>query len=202
MSLRVLQLLKEKFGDDVLETHSQVGDDTAIVKADRWKEVCRFLREDSQMAFDMCIDLCGVDYPDRGEDTSNPLDRRFEVVLHLYSVPKRHRIRVKARVGDQEGDNAEIDSVTEIWPGANWFERETYDLMGVTFRGHPDLRRILMYPEFEGHPLRKDYPANKTQPLIPYRTEAEAGLPLEKLAPFGIDEGMPFGRKAFERGDA
>ena len=201
MSQRVLQVLKEKFGDDVLDTHAQVGDETAIVRAERWKEICRFLREDPQMAFDMFVDLCGVDYPDRGNDTANALDRRFEVVLHLYSVQKRHRLRLKARVGDQEGDNAEIDSVTEIWPGANWFERETYDLMGVTFRGHPDLRRILMYPEFEGHPLRKDYPANKTQPLVPYRTEAEAGLPLEKIAPFGHDEGMPFGRKVFERGE-
>jgi NADH-quinone oxidoreductase subunit C len=80
-------------------------------------------------------------------------------------------------------------------------EREVWDMMGVTFRGHPDLRRILMYPEFVGHPLRKDYPAQKTQPLIPYRTEEEAGLPLEKMAPFRDDEGMPFGRKTW-RSDA
>jgi transcription-repair coupling factor (superfamily II helicase) len=95
------------------------------------------------------------------------------------------------------GDEAEIDTVADVWVGTNWYERETYDLMGISFKGHPDLRRILMYPEFEGHPLRKDYPATKTQPLIPYRTEEEAGLPLEKLAPFGVDEGMPFGRNAW-----
>jgi NADH-quinone oxidoreductase subunit C len=107
-------------------------------------------------------------------------------------------------IGDAEGDGAEIDTVADLWIGSNWFERETYDLMGISFKGHPDLRRILMYPEFEGHPLRKDYPANKTQPLVPYRTEAEAGLPLEKLAPFGFDEGMPFGRKVWgtERGES
>jgi NADH-quinone oxidoreductase subunit C len=121
-------------------------------------------------------------------------------VLHLYSIAKRHRLRLKARVGDEDGDNAEIDTVADIWVGTNWFERETFDLMGISFKGHPDLRRILMYPEFEGHPLRKDYPANKTQPLVPYRTEEEAGLPLEKLAPFGADEGMPFGRKVFDNG--
>jgi NADH-quinone oxidoreductase subunit C len=128
-----------------------------------------------------------VDYPDRIP--------RCEVVMHLYSISKRHRIRLKAAVGDEEMNGAEIDSVVSIWPGSNWFEREAFDMFGVNFRGHPDMRRILMYPEFEGYPLRKDYPANKTQPLIPYRTEAEAGLPLDKLAPFGPEEGLPFGRK-------
>ncbi len=196
MSVRVLEALKEKFGDAVLETHSQFGDDTAVVRADKWKEVCRFLRDDPAMSFDMSVDLCGVDYPDR--------EPRFEVVLHLYSIAKRHRLRLKARVGDVEGEGAEIDTVADIWIGVNWFERETYDLMGISFKGHPDLRRILMYPEFEGHPLRKDYPANKTQPLVPYRTEEEAGVTLEKQAPFGLDEGMPFGRRAWgtDRGES
>jgi NADH-quinone oxidoreductase subunit C len=194
MSIRVLDTLKEQFGAAILETHSDFGDDTAVVEASRWKEIARFLRDDPAMAFDMPVDLCGVDYPDRLP--------RFEVVLHLYSVSKRHRLRLKARVGDEEADGAEIDTLADIWIGVNWYERETFDLMGITFRGHPDLRRILMYPEFEGHPLRKDYPAQKTQPLIPYRTEDEAGVPLEKLPPFRTDEGMPFGRKAWmERGE-
>ena len=193
MSERVLGILKEKFGDSIVEMHSQFGDDTAVVAPALWKEVCAFLRSDPQMAFDMFVDLCGVDYPTREEG-------RFEVVLHLYSTTRRHRVRLKARVGDQEGDGAEIDSVTDVWSGANWFEREAYDLMGITFKGHPDLRRILMYPEFEGYPLRKDYPATKTQPLVPYRTEAEAGVPLDKLTPFGADEGMPFGRNMWGTG--
>ena len=77
-------------------------------------------------------------------------------------------------------DGAELDSVTSIWPGMNWLEREVCDMSGVRFSGHPDLRRILMYPEFEGHPLRKDYPADQTQPLVEYRTEEEAGMPLDK----------------------
>jgi NADH-quinone oxidoreductase subunit C len=193
MSERVLTVLKEKFGDSIVETHSQFGDDTAVVAPAVWKEICAFLKSDPQMAFDLIVDLCGVDYPMREEG-------RFELVLHLYSTSRRHRVRVKARVGDQEGDGAEIDSITDVWPGANWFEREAYDLVGITFKGHPDLRRILMYPEFEGHPLRKDYPANKTQPLVPYRTEAEAGVPLDKLTPFGADEGMPFGRNMWGTG--
>jgi NADH-quinone oxidoreductase subunit C len=187
MSLRVLETLKETFGDAVLETHAHLGDETAVVRPERWKEIARFLRDDPAMAFDMAVDLCAVDYPDRLP--------RFEVVLHLYSLSKRHRLRLKARVGDADGEGAEIDTLVDVWVGLNWFERETYDLMGITFKGHPDLRRILLYPEFEGHPLRKDYPANKTQPLVPYRTEEEAGVPLEKLAPFGPEEGMPFGRR-------
>ncbi len=196
MSERVLEVLKGKFGAAILETHSQWGDDTAVIATTSWKTVCKFLREDPQMAFDMFIDLCGVDYPSR--------EPRVEVVLHLYSTSQRHRVRLKARVGDAEMDGAEIDTICDVWPGANWFEREAYDLCGVTFKGHPDLRRILMYPEFEGHPLLKDYPAQKTQPLVPYRTEAEAGLPLEKLAPFGPSEGMPFGRRVWgvDRGES
>jgi NADH-quinone oxidoreductase subunit C len=193
MSLRVLETLKERFGDAVLETHSQLGDETAVVRPERWKEIARFLRDDPAMAFDMAVDLCAVDYPDRLP--------RFEVVLHLYSLSKRHRLRLKARVGDADGEGAEIDTLADVWVGLNWFERETYDLMGITFKGHPDLRRILLYPEFEGHPLRKDYPADKAQPLVPYRTEEEAGVPLDKLAPFGPDEGMPFGRRPISGAD-
>jgi NADH-quinone oxidoreductase subunit C len=187
MSKLVLERLSANFGDAVLETHSDFGDDTAVVLPERWQEICRWLRTDPAMSFNLLVDLCGVDYPDRVP--------RFEVVLHLYSIEKRQRIRLKARVGDAEGAGAEIDTISGIWSGANWFERETWDMLGVKFRGHPDLRRILMYPEFEGHPLRKDYPAQRTQPLVPYRTEEEAGLPLGKLSPFRDDEGMAFGRK-------
>ena len=187
MSQIALDRLKEKLGDAVLETHSRFGDDTAVVRADAWKAACEFLRSDGRLDFDLLVDLTAVDYPDRTP--------RIEVVAHLASISKRHRLRLKARVGDEEGKGAEIDSVTSIWPGANWLEREAFDMFGVTFRGHPDLRRILMYPEFVGHPLLKDYPANKTQPLVEYRTEEEAGVPLEKQEPFRADEGMSFGRK-------
>ena len=85
-----------------------------------------------------------------------------------------------------------IDSLVPVWVGANWFERETFDMFGIRFEGHPDLRRILLYAEFEGHPLRKDSPAAKTQPLVPYREGPDV---LGKLPPFGPDEGMVFGRK-------
>jgi NADH-quinone oxidoreductase subunit C len=101
-----------------------------------------------------------------------------------------HRLRVKARVGDAEGQGAEIDTLTPLWASANWAERECFDLLGVRFKGHPDLRRILLYPEFIGHPLRKDYPAELTQPIVPYREVPNT----EKVPPFGPYEGMSFGR--------
>jgi NADH-quinone oxidoreductase subunit C len=191
VSQLVLDKLKERFGTAIFETHSQFGDDTAVVDPHHWKAICKVLREDPALDFDMPIDLCGVDYPDRTP--------RMEVVMHLYSVSKRHRIRLKARVGDEEMDGAELESVTSIWAGMNWLEREVFDMSGVRFRGHPDLRRILMYPEFEGHPLLKTYAADRTQPLVPYRTEDEAGVPIHKIEPFGQDEGMPFGRARLAR---
>jgi len=101
-----------------------------------------------------------------------------------------HRIRLKARIGDAGGKTARIASLVPVWAGSNWFEREAYDMFGIEFVGHPDLRRILLYEEFRGHPLRKDYPAERPQPLVPYR-EGVAG----KLPPFGPSEGMPFGRQ-------
>jgi NADH-quinone oxidoreductase subunit C len=189
VSQAVLDKLKARFGAAILETHSDFGDDTAVVDPAQWRAVGKFLREDPALDFDLPVDLCGVDYPAR--------EPRMEVVLHLYSTSRKHRVRVKARVGDEDMDGAELDSLVAVWPGMNWLERETFDMSGVKFKGHPDLRRILMYPEFEGHPLQKTYPAQRTQPLIEYRTEEEAGLPLDKQAPFGVDEGMPFGRRAF-----
>jgi NADH-quinone oxidoreductase subunit C len=184
MSKAVLDVLKQRFGDAVLETHAQFGDDTAVLDPDVWFDAARFLKTDPRLSMSMLVDVAVVHYPDRTP--------RFEVVLHLRSLEKGHRVRLKTRVGDPFGEQAEVDSVTPIWSGANWFEREAYDMFGVVFRGHPDLRRILMYPEFKGHPLRKDYPANKIQPLVEYRNVPD------KLPPFGPDEGMSFGRQTHE----
>jgi NADH-quinone oxidoreductase subunit C len=185
MSARVLDLLKEKFGAAILETHAQFGDDTAVIEPASWRAVAFFLRDDNRLAMNMFTDLCGVDYHHR--------EPRFEVVCHLRSLQHAHRIRIKSRVGDEDGEVVEIDSLVPVWRGADWFERETFDLMGITFKGHPDLRRILMYPEFKGHPLRKDYPAERTQPLIPYREGTQG-----KLFPFRLDEGMAFGRQTHD----
>ncbi|TKD06567.1 NADH-quinone oxidoreductase subunit C [Polyangium fumosum] len=185
MSKRVLEILKSKFGDDIYETHSQFGDDTAVVNPEKWREIARFLRDDPQCAMNMFVDLTAVDY--LGRQTP-----RFEVVLHLRSMERNHRIRLKARIGDEDANGADIASLVPVWKGANWFERECFDMFGVNFKGHPDLRRILMYPEFVGYPLRKDYPADKIQPLVELRNVPD------KLPPFGIDEGMPFGRQTHD----
>ena len=191
MSKKILEILIERFPEAIVETHSQFGDDTAVVAPAAWREVALFLRDDPRLAMNMFTDLCGVDYLDRGDSP------RFEVVCHLRSVDKGHRVRIKARVGEEDGSGAELDSLVPVWKGANWFERETFDLMGIVFKGHPDLRRILMYPEFQGHPLRKDYEADRIQPLIPFRDVPG------KLPPFGRDEGMSFGRQShdFRDGD-
>lgn len=183
MAQRLLDLLKERFADSVLETHAQHGDETAVVDPGQWKAVAQFLRDDSRARMDMLVDLTAVDFPDR--------EPRFEVVAHFYSLDRGHRLRLKARVGDEDGDDAVIESVADLWASANWMERECWDMFGIEFTGHPDLRRILMYPEFEGFPLRKDYPAEKIQPLVPYRDVPN----IDKLAPFGADEGMSFGRQ-------
>ena len=188
MSQALLELVKKQFPASVIETHSLAGDDTAVVEATRWKEIARFLRDDPRADMQMLVDLTAVDYPDRTP--------RFEVVAHFYSLSKGHRLRLKARVGDAEGENVEIDTLADLWASANWAERECFDMFGVRFRGHPDLRRILNYPEFVGHPLRRDYPADRIQPLVPYREIPN----IDKIAPFGRDEGMPFGRQSHARG--
>lgn len=187
MAKVVVELLKQQFPDAVLGSHAQHGDETVIVTPESWKAVHRFLKESPQTDMAMLVDLTAVDYPDR-----NP---RFEVVSHLYSLSKGYRIRLKAAVGGPEGDDAVIDSVSEFWGSANWAERECYDMFGVHFAGHPDLRRILLYPEFSGHPLRKDYPAERIQPLVPYREVPD----IEKIAPFDVHEGMSFGRQTHDR---
>jgi NADH-quinone oxidoreductase subunit C len=151
----VLQKLTARFGDAIVSVHSDFGDDTAVVRRERIVEVCAFLRDDPEMRFDLALDLTGVDY--LGESP------RFEVVYHLYSVEKRHRVRLKARV---PAEDPVIGTVTGVWTGMNWFEREAFDMYGIRFEGHPDLRRILLPESFVGHPLRKDYPKKKRQPTL------------------------------------
>jgi NADH-quinone oxidoreductase subunit C len=155
----VLETLRARFGPAVHETHAARGDDTALVDRAAILEVVRFLKEDPDLQFNMLIDLFGVDGMRLKGRTA-----RFEVIYHFYSVgKKKHRVRVKCLVPE---DDPVVDSITAVWPGANWYERECWDMFGIRFRGHPDLRRILMYEEFEGHPLRKDYPYDKRQPLV------------------------------------
>jgi len=148
-----LRKLIDAFPDAMRETHAKLGDATAVVDAKRIESVMRFLRDDAD--FDMLIDLTAVDY--LGQTP------RFEVVYHLYATESNQRLRIKARVAEEA---AEISSVVGLYASADWMEREVFDLYGIRFDGHPDLRRILLYDEFEGHPLRKDYPKERRQPLV------------------------------------
>jgi len=156
MSQNVLERLKAQFtGGELIETGSQHGDEWARVRRDSWVAVATFLRDDPATKMEMFIDLTVVD-----RFSSEP---RFDVVVHLYSVSLKQRVRLYGGVPEEDPT---LDTLCPVWAGANWFEREAYDLYGVRFKGHPDLRRILMYPEFVGHPLRKDYPKEKRQPLV------------------------------------
>lgn len=157
----VINKLRERFGDAVVETHAHRGDATAVVSPERYHEAVLFLHDDPDCAFDFLTDIAGLD---RLKMKKTP---RFEVVLHLYSRKHNARFRLKTRPASDKAP--EVDSIVDIFLGANWPEREVYDMFGIKFTGHPNLKRILMYEEFVGHPLRKDYPVNKRQPRIPMR---------------------------------
>jgi NADH-quinone oxidoreductase subunit C len=157
-----LQIVQEKFGSDIVEAHAFRGDETVVIRPASLQVVAKFLKDTPELDFDYLMDLCGVDYLFyAGGRIQKPA--RFEVVYHFYSLKKNHRLRLKVQVDEE---NPEVDTLTNLWASANWYEREVWDMFGIKFKGHPDLRRILMYDEFKGHALRKDYPFNKRQPLI------------------------------------
>jgi len=156
----VIARVIERFGDAVLAAHADHGDQTVIVDPQRIVEIIGWLKSEPGLEFNVLMDLCGVDYL--------PRQPRFEVVYHLYSLRHNHRLRVKVQL---DGKTPEVDSIASLYLGANWCEREVWDMFGVRFVGHPDLRRILMYDQFVGHPLRRDYPFDKRQPIVEARTK-------------------------------
>ncbi len=178
MAASVLDALVAKFAERILETGTHVGDDFAIVEANSIRDVCRFLRDDPDMSFELPVDCTAVDYRDWDQGAGRV--PRFDVIYHLYSVTKEMRIRLIARVGE---DDPFLPSVRDIYPGLDWFERETWDMYGIRFEGHGNLKRILMYEEFEGHPLRKDYPHRVTQPRVPLRDLPDADIHDAPLGP-------------------
>lgn len=148
------QNLQERFGDKLKSLNNALGEITVEVSASDYSEVLLALRDDASLGFEELIDLCGVDYSGYG---NQPWEgKRFAVVVHLLSVAHNWRLRV--RVFAEDDDFPSMPSVTEIWNCANWFEREAFDLFGIAFPGHPDLRRILTDYGFIGHPFRKDFP--------------------------------------------
>ena len=184
----LIEFVRDHFPDAVSASHTYRGDATVVLRRKSLLEVARFLKQDPALQMNFLVDLTAVDYSTFGKGPApaffasagvavspspqipdedpwpGPSDQsRFAVVYHFYSMAHKHRLRLVVPVEEAVAD---LDSLTSLWAGANWLEREVWDMFGIGFRGHPDLKRILMYKEFEGHPLRKDYPVNKRQPLI------------------------------------
>lgn len=156
--------LRDTFGERIRAATTAHGEATVEIHRDDAPAVFAALRDQPAFAFNFLMDVSAVDYLG-----TSP---RFAVVYHLYSVPQNHRLRVKIRVVETD---AWVHSLTPLWRSADWGERECWDMFGIRFVGHPDPRRILMYEEFVGHPLRRDYPVTKRQPLVPERDPIETG---------------------------
>jgi NADH-quinone oxidoreductase subunit C len=188
MTSVLIESVTNRFPDAVSASHAYRGDQTVVVRPEFLLPIARFLKEDPDLQMNLLVDVTAVDYstfgkspapaffassgiavrpssqiPDEDPWPGPPAKARFAVVYHFYSIDHKHRLRLVVPVEETE---AELDSLTPLWAGADWLEREVWDMYGIRFRGHPNLKRILMYKEFEGHPLRKDYPVNKRQPLI------------------------------------
>jgi NADH-quinone oxidoreductase subunit C len=184
----LIQAVEERFPEAVKGHHTYRGDATVILSRERLLDVARTLKEDAVFQMSFLMDVTAVDFSTFGENPSRaffassgvavrpsaeipdsdpwpgpPEPARFVVVYHFFSLILKHRLRVEVPVDE---DDPEVDSLTSLWAGADWLEREVWDMFGIRFRGHPNLKRILMYDEFVGHPLRKDYAVNKRQPLI------------------------------------
>jgi len=188
MTRVLIESVTNRFPDAVSASHAYRGDQTVVVRPEFLLPIARFLKEDPDLQMNLLVDVTAVDYstfgkspapaffassgiavrpssqiPDEDPWPGPPAKARFAVVYHFYSIDHKHRLRLVVPVEETE---AELDSLTPLWAAADWLEREVWDMYGIRFSGHPNLKRILMYKEFEGHPLRKDYPVNKRQPLI------------------------------------
>jgi NADH-quinone oxidoreductase subunit C len=169
MSKKVLDALTAKHGDAIEKVESIGSDEVAWVKRDKLTAVATWLRDDAAMAFDAPVFVTCIDRLDWKPLGRPPADGwtedkpRFEVCFQLRSTKHKHRVRLKVALAEND---ARCPSLTPLWAGFDWQERETFDMYGVRFEGHPDLRRIYMYEEFVGYPLRKDYPKEKRQPLV------------------------------------
>jgi NADH-quinone oxidoreductase subunit C len=184
----LIEIVAGRFPEAVLSSHAYRGDETVVLRPEFLLHVARFLKDDAAVQMNLLVDVTAVDYsafgkgprlgffsssgvsvrpssqiPDKDPWPGPPGVSRFAAVYHFFSLEHKHRLRLVVPLDEAE---SEVDSLTSLWAAANWLEREVWDMFGIRFRGHPDLKRILMYDEFEGHPLRKDYPVNKRQPLI------------------------------------
>ena len=156
--MNLAEQIKTKFPNIVSEAYTDKGDEIIRVKHEGIQSLLASLKKDPEFDFNLLIDIFSVDYLHWEEKGT-----RFEINYNLFSISKNHRLFVKTEVPELD---PQLDSVVSVWPAADWFEREVWDMMGIVFNGHPNLKRILMYESFQGHPLRKDYPYNRRQPLI------------------------------------
>jgi len=182
MSQALVDLVREKFPEAVTASHSHRGDEVVTIKREKLVEVIGFLCNDPQADLKLLRQIAGVDlltYKSEmtggGSLASNEapayalqkrpqVEPRFYVAYNLYSIVRHHALRVHVEL---RSDDVKVPSITSLYRTADWWERYVYDMFGIEFEGHPDLRRLLLYPEFQGHPLRKDYPVRKRQPLVP-----------------------------------
>jgi NADH-quinone oxidoreductase subunit C len=174
----LVKKLKAKFGDAIGDASEFIGQLSVNVNSDQIVAVCDYLKSDRELSFNYLSDLTCVHYPDRREAP-------FEIVYNLFSIDANERLRLKVRT------SGSVESVTGVWPAANWLEREVYDLFGVTFANHPDLRRLLLPPDWDGHPLRKDYPLEFienawTERHLPVMTEVEVEQ-LQQRRAYGLE---------------
>ncbi|HEV8334978.1 MAG TPA: NADH-quinone oxidoreductase subunit C [Candidatus Polarisedimenticolia bacterium] len=138
--------VREKFGAALKEVVYFRGEETLVLEPSGIRPICAFLKSDPEMSFNLLLDIAGIHFLER--------EYSYEVIYHLLSLARKRRLRLRVRLGEE----GEIDSVVPVWRTADWHEREAFDLVGIRFKGHPDLRRILMPEDFVGHPLRKDFP--------------------------------------------
>ena len=158
MASKLLELMRAEFPKEVLDTRSRLGNETVVLTRDRIVEIVGFLKSDSRTQMNFLRDITAVDYLQRKP--------RFEVVYVFYSMELKHMLVVRVPL---QGNDISIPSIHEHYGCAGWLEREVYDMYGMDFTGHPDLRRVLLYDEFEGHPLRKDYAVQRSQPRVALR---------------------------------
>ena len=156
--------LSDRFGDRIKDLNNEATDPWIVVEAEGWDEIALYLRDDERLKFDSLCDLTGVDYcePDPKKQAKFGHEEHVEVVYHLYSFTHRHRATIKVKLprwkNDVVGEIPTCPTVSHVWAIADWHEREAYDLVGIEFTGHPNLRRLIMPSDWAGHPLRKDYP--------------------------------------------
>ncbi|MGZ3585318.1 MAG: NADH-quinone oxidoreductase subunit C [Ktedonobacterales bacterium] len=177
LAAATVTLLRERFPDDVLDVSEHRGETTVVLRAECIEQACLALRDAPGLRYNFMADLTAVDWPER--------EPRYDIVYHLLSLETRAVVRLKVRVGDDDTPSPEVPTVTTVWPAANFYEREVFDLFGVRFAGHPNLTRIMMPSDWVGHPLRKDYPLTGIHLPSPHWG---GQIPLEQPLPAGTGQ--------------